>query len=198
MQGDSCWKAERCHWHGGALSLRRPPLTGPAGNTFKESSVCSHLVEMCKTPTECSRECAQRSKGARSTIKKTGGLWLISGNTETLYRDGGQSAVSRPSLHLLLKIHTHTHAEKLSELLLLLLLLFINSPTAHILFEFQAVRMKKNKKHLRWNPALRGNSSKKLLPISTIEITPQYAIVLSAHSWKPLVFLWGKGGLFSR
>lgn len=52
--------------------------------------------------------------------------------------------------------------------------------------------MNKNKKHFRRNSSLEGNSSKKLLPISTIEITPQYAIVLSPYSWNPLVFLWGK------
>lgn len=70
----------------------------------------------------------------------------------------------------------------------LLLLLFINSPRVHTIW----ILMKKNKKHLRWNPSLEGNSSKKLLPISTIDITPQYAIVLATHSWNPLVFLWVK------
>lgn len=113
----------------GTLSLWRPPLTGPAGNMFKESSVCSHWVGMCKTPTECSREYAQRSKMAlksEAPSRKQVGTDFFLGNTETLYRNSGQLAVSRPSLHLFLKIH-----KKSSELLLLL---FINSPTAHTIW----------------------------------------------------------------
>lgn len=85
-----------------ALSLWRPSLTSPAGNMCRVFRIRTHSVEMCKTPTECSRD-------ARtclwSTMKKTGGLRLISGNTYPRYRSGGQLAVSRPSLHLCLKMH---------------------------------------------------------------------------------------------
>lgn len=57
---------------------------------------------------------------------------------------------------------------------------------------FKQSKRTRIRSYLRWNPSLEGNSSKKLLPISTIEITPQYAIVLSTYSWNRLVFLWGK------
>lgn len=76
-----------------------------------------------------------------------------------------------------------------------LLPLFITPPPLHAQltpFEFQAVEITRIRRYLRWNPSLEGNSSKKWLPISTIEITPQYSIVLSTYSWNPLVFLCGK------
>lgn len=79
-----------------AEKLWRLPLRCPAGDTFKESWVCSQRVETCKTPTE-------RTGKAEAPSQKTGGLWLISGNAEALFRNCGQSAVSGTSLHLFWK-----------------------------------------------------------------------------------------------
>lgn len=55
-----------------ALSLRRLLLTGPAGNMFKESSVCSQRLEMCKTPTEGSRESARKEQPEAPSRKQVG------------------------------------------------------------------------------------------------------------------------------
>lgn len=127
QDGSSCSR-RRSVIDTGALSHQRPPLTGPAGNMFKESSVCSHWVEMCKTPTECSRESTRRWLFSLKHHQEN--RWALTNfreNTETLYRNSGQLAVSRPSLHF---ISQNTH-KKSSELLLLL---FINSPTAHTIW----------------------------------------------------------------
>lgn len=136
---------------------------------------------MCKTPTECSRESAQRSKEVWSTIKNTGGLWLISRKLSIEMVD-----------NRLYQGHLSIYFWKCTKKFRASPSAFHKFPHSSHYLNFKQFEWTRKKKHLRWNPSLEGNSSKKLLPISTIEITPQYAIVLSTYSWNPLVFLWGE------
>lgn len=156
---------------------------------FKESSVCSHWVEMCKTPTECSRESAQALERCLLSLRHhQENRWA-----RTNFRKYRNSLVDncpyQGHLSIYFSKYTHTHTQKK----------FRAPPSAihkfthgsHYLnfkqFEWTRIRSTWDEIHLS-----KGNSSKKLLPISTIEITSQYAIVLSTYSWNPLVFLWGK------
>lgn len=107
-------------------------------------------------------------------------------NTETFYWNSGQLSISRPISSFISEKHAQKKVQGSS---------FGYSPIPHTALHYlnfkqsEWTRIRSSWDEIRLS---KGNSSKKWLPISTIEITSQYAIVLSTYSWSPLVFLWGK------
>lgn len=99
-----CWEQrggrteeERCRWHSGLKASEASIKTPSVGRGWRVLSVQSESADV--------ENCHCGLWERRGAIMKTGGLWLISGNADALYRSCGQSVVSGPSLHLFWK-HT--------------------------------------------------------------------------------------------